>query len=85
MITDEATVGVSTVVQVEPSVDCCTTYPVIAEPPETVGADQVKTTSLSPAIAATLRGAPGVVNGVVVATADAAPEPIELLARTRYE
>ena len=57
----------------------------IAEPPVFVGALHDRTTSLSPANDATLRGAPGVVNGVVVATVDAAPEPIALFARTRYE
>ena len=57
----------------------------IAEPPVLLGALQERTTSLSPTKDATLRGAPGVVNGVVVATIDAAPEPMELFARTRYE
>ena len=83
--TVEATAGVSTVVHVVPLVDCCTTYPVTAEPPELVGADHDNTTSVSPARATTLRGDPGVVKGVVVATVDAAPEPTELFARTRYE
>jgi hypothetical protein len=57
----------------------------MAEPPVFEGVPHVRRTSLSPTNDAILRGAPGVVNGVVVATVEAAPEPTELFARTRYE
>jgi hypothetical protein len=41
------------------------TYPVIADPPLSVGADQVSDAVPSPAMAATLVGAPGVVDRTV--------------------
>ena len=77
----------TTVLQVEPlSVDLSILYPVIAEPPLSVGAVQVRLTwEEEAAVAVSPVGGDGLVIGVV---ADAVIEgglvPIELMAETLY-
>ena len=54
-----------------------------AEPPLLAGASQVTVADALPAVAATLRGAPGTVRGVTGDdAADAAPSPATFDART---
>ena len=60
-----------------------TTYPVIADPPVSVGATQVTTALESPAVTATLPGAPGTVTGTTATDFDeAGPVPTAFAALT---
>ena len=60
-------------------------YPVIADPPLEAGALHETTACPAPAVTAGDVGAPGVVNGVTVCAADAAPVPATVAAVTVAE
>ena len=57
-------------------------YPVISDPPVLVGADHVTVIWPAPAVPAALVGAPGVVDGVAAAPAEALLLPAEFAAVT---
>jgi len=60
-----------------------TVYPVMAEPPFDIGADQLTTAAFAPEVAITPVGAPGTVEGILGAElTDAAPVPLAFLATT---
>ena len=71
------------VVAVSPPGLDVTVYPVMAEPPFDIGADQITIAAFAPGVANTPVGAPGTVEGVTAAeAADAALVPLAFLATT---
>jgi hypothetical protein len=69
--------------QVRPSGEDVTVYPVTAEPPSDSGTAHVTLARALPRLAATLRGAPGTVRGVTLLEAEEeAPVPAALVAVT---
>ena len=74
--------GLDADVQVNPPGLVVAVYWVIADPPVDAGAVQVTASWVLPGVRATPVGAPGIVDGVPVAPAEAGPVPIALVAVT---